>query len=69
MLDLFKSKRFWSAVAGLVAIVSQDVLQLPEEEVQTVIMLIAAWIIGDSLRPVYPADKVFSVRFDGENDA
>lgn len=48
---LFNSRRFWAAVAGLVVVVTKDTLQLPftEEQVQGLVMLIAAWVVGDSI--------------------
>lgn len=49
--DLFQSRRFWLALSG-VLFVATDHFGLPvsEDQVQTVIMLAAAWIIGDSIR-------------------
>lgn len=54
---LFKSKRFWLATAGLLAVIFKDTLGIPEEEIQQVVMLIAAWILGDSWRPTDPGDE------------
>ena len=42
--DLFKSRRFWAAVGGVVVVGLQDILGL---EPATVVV---SWIVGDSLR-------------------
>lgn len=53
MAELVKSKRFWAAVAGLaVVVVKQFVPAIPEEAVTNVVMVLAAWIVGETLRPV-----------------
>tara|TARA_R110002020_G_scaffold103752_3_gene243114 strand:- start:20922 stop:21104 length:183 start_codon:yes stop_codon:yes gene_type:complete len=57
MLDKFKamlkSRRFWVGVSG-VAVVFADTLfgegTVDPETVQSVVLLAAAWIVGDSLR-------------------
>ena len=57
MLDKFKamlkSRRFWVGVSG-VAVVFADTLfgegTVNPETVQSVVLLAAAWIVGDSLR-------------------
>ncbi len=56
-MDVFKSKRFWFALASLIAIVSQQFIPLSEEQVQAVVMIIASWIVGDSLRPASPSES------------
>lgn len=54
--DLVKSKRFWAAVAGVAAVVLKDKLPIPEDQLTNLIMLIGAWIVGDSLRGTSPKD-------------
>jgi len=48
--DLIKSKRFWAAVAGVASVVLKDKLPIPEDQLTNLIMIIGAWIVGDSLR-------------------
>lgn len=50
MDGLLRSKRFWLAVAGVVSVVLQDRIPLTEQQIQDAVMLIAAWILGDSVR-------------------
>ena len=48
---LVKSRRFWVAVAGVVAVTSDTLgLGLSEEMVTNFVLLGAAWIVGESLR-------------------
>jgi len=47
---LLKSRRFWIALAGVVAIVFNDQLGIPEEEVNKVAAIVIAWVLGDSYR-------------------
>ena len=48
---LVKSRRFWVAVAGVVAVTSDALgLGLSEEMVPNFVLLGAAWIVGESLR-------------------
>jgi hypothetical protein len=56
MSDLFKSKRFWAAIASLAVVLLKDRLNLPLTETQLteIIMVVAAWIVGDSLRSTVP---------------
>jgi hypothetical protein len=55
--ELFKSKRFWAAIASVAAIVLKDKLPISEDQLQLIIMTIGAWIVGDSLRGVNPDGK------------
>lgn len=54
MQALFQSKRFWLAVASLLTIALKDRLPISEQQVQEFVLVIAAWIIGDSLRQTVP---------------
>ena len=50
---MFKSRRFWVGVAGVLVICADSVLgegTVNAETVQMVTLLAAAWIGGDSLR-------------------
>ena len=48
---LFKSRRFWVAIGGLI-VTPTNVLgfDLNPEQVNNVVLLGGAWIVGDSLR-------------------
>lgn len=49
--DLIGSRRFWAAVGGVVFVLSDGLgLPLSAEQVNHVILLGGAWIVGDSLR-------------------
>jgi hypothetical protein len=47
---LVKSRRFWVAVGGVVTVLLQDTIGIPEETANSVIAIGIAWIVGDSLR-------------------
>ena len=48
---LVKSRRFWVAVAGVIAVTSDALgLGLSEDMVTNFVLLGAAWIVGESLR-------------------
>jgi len=50
---MFKSRRFWVGVAGLVVICADTFFgegTVNPDTVQSVVLLAAAWIVGDSLR-------------------
>ena len=57
MNEVFKSKRFWIAVSGVVAVVLQDKLPFSEDQLQQIILLAATWIVGDSLRATAPGAR------------
>ena len=51
--SLIRSRRFWVGVAGMIVICADSLLgegTINPETVQTVTLLAAAWIVGDSLR-------------------
>lgn len=50
MKMLLRSKRFWLAVGSAVAVALQGVIPLSEQQIQELVLVVAAWIIGDSLR-------------------
>ncbi len=48
---LIRSRRFWVAVAGVVVVVTEGVgFPLPAGGVENVVLLLASWIIGDSIK-------------------
>ena len=53
MKSLLRSRRFWIGVSGLVVICVDTFLgegTINPDHVQAVTLLVAAWIVGDSLR-------------------
>jgi len=47
---LVKSRRFWAAVGGVLAVVLQDTIGLDEGTTNSIVALGVAWIVGDSIR-------------------
>jgi hypothetical protein len=58
--ELVKSKRFWAAAATIAVVVFKDRLPLSEDQIQELVWLVAAWIVGDSVRPLPKPDEVAS---------
>jgi hypothetical protein len=58
--ELFKSKRFWAAAATIAVVVFKDRVPLSEDQIQELVWLVAAWIVGDSVRPLPKPDEVAS---------
>ena len=49
--DLIGSRRFWAAVGGVVFVFSDGLgLPLSVEQINHVVLIGGAWIVGDSLR-------------------
>jgi hypothetical protein len=49
---LLQSRRFWVAVAGVLAVTTESlgVTTLNSDQIQNIVMLCASWIVGDSVR-------------------
>jgi hypothetical protein len=47
--SLFRSRRFWAGLTGVVLAFVGKQFGIPEETILSVTGLIAAWIVGDSL--------------------
>ena len=49
---LFQSRRFWVAVAGVLAVTTESlgITTLNADQVQNIVLLCASWIVGDSVR-------------------
>lgn len=49
---LFQSRRFWVAVAGVLAVATESlgVTTLNSDQIQNIVLLCASWIVGDSVR-------------------
>lgn len=49
---LFQSRRFWVAVAGVLAVTTESlgITTLSADQVQNIVLLCASWIVGDSVR-------------------
>jgi hypothetical protein len=50
---LLASRRFWVSAVGLVAVCFSDLLgmELNVEQIVGVCTIVAAWVIGDTVRP------------------
>jgi hypothetical protein len=48
--NLFKSRRFWTAVVAVAAVSMNETLGLEEKEVIAIGAIVIAWILGDSVR-------------------
>lgn len=50
--SLLKSRRFWAVASGLIVVVAKELglANLDEVQVQNMVMLIATWVLGESLR-------------------
>lgn len=47
----FHSRRFWLAIAGVLVAMSEEIgLSIPPDTIQQIVMMFAAWILGDSFR-------------------
>ena len=49
---LRQSRRFWVAVAGVLAVTTESlgITTLSADQVQNIVLLCASWIVGDSVR-------------------
>ena len=56
--ELFKIKRFWAAAATIAVVVLKDRLPITEDQIQQLVYVIGAWIVGDSVRPLPKPDEV-----------
>ena len=56
--ELFKSKRFWAAAATVAVVVLKDRVPISEDQIQELVWVVAAWIVGDSVRPLPKPDEV-----------
>jgi hypothetical protein len=56
--ELVKSKRFWAAAATIAVVVLKDRVPLSEDQIQQLVWVIGAWIVGDSVRPLPKPDEV-----------
>lgn len=53
MGDLISSKRFWAAVAGVAVVIAKQFMpDIPEDAVTNIVMVVSAWIVGETFRPV-----------------
>lgn len=49
--NLLKSRRFWTAVGGVVVLVLHETIGVDEATANGLVAVAIAWIVGDSLRP------------------
>ena len=47
---LLKSRRFWTAIGGVVVVAAQETLGLDPDTTNRIVAIAVAWILGDSLR-------------------
>ena len=57
---LLQSRRFWIAVAGVLAVTTESlgVTTLNSDQIQNIVLLCASWIVGDSVRKTEVAQWV-----------
>lgn len=50
--SLLQSRRFWAVASGLIVVVTKElgIANLDESQVTNIAMLIASWVVGESLR-------------------
>lgn len=49
---LIASKRFWAAISALVVVVLKQFFpDISEDVVNNIVMVLSAWIVGETLRP------------------
>jgi hypothetical protein len=57
---LWESRRWWAAVGGVVFVtLTHYGIEIDQETVDKIVMLIAAWIVGDSVRPTLRKPAVY----------
>jgi len=51
-LSLLKSRRFWAAAVGLVAVVASEAfgISLDTEQLLGIVRIVITWIVGDTVR-------------------
>ena len=57
-MDIFKSRKFWASIAGLLLVVIQEIMPdfpLSADQVTNVIYVLVAYIIGTGLEDAGPA--------------
>ena len=52
LVALLKSRRFWVAAAGVIAVVGSEIfcMDFDTEQIAGVAAIVSAWIIGDTVR-------------------
>lgn len=49
LIALFESRRFWTAIGGIVFLLFHDVLDVNEQTANGIVAVLISWILGDSL--------------------
>ena len=52
--DILKSKRVWAVIGTIAVVVLKDRTSLSEQQILEIVALVAALVLGDSVRPVAP---------------
>ena len=52
--DILKSKRVWAVIGTIAVVVFKDRTSLTDQQILEIVGLVAALVLGDSVRPVAP---------------
>ena len=52
--DILKSKRVWAVIGTIAVVVLKDRTSLSDQQILEIVGLVAALVLGDSVRPVAP---------------
>ena len=52
--DILKSKRVWAVIGTIAVVVLKDRTSLTDQQILEIVGLVAALVLGDSVRPVAP---------------
>ena len=52
--EILKSKRVWAIIGTIAVVVFKDRTSLSEQQILEIVGLVAALVLGDSVRPVAP---------------
>ena len=56
-MSIFKSKKFWVAVGGVVAVVVSQFVGIAEDKVNEIVAIVVAFILGQGLADFGKASK------------
>ena len=52
--DILKSKRVWAVIGTIAVVAFKDRTSLTDQQILEIVGLVAALVLGDSVRPVAP---------------
>lgn len=67
LIGALMSRRTWVAIGGVLVILFEEVLGLTPEQAQTIVNLLIAWIVGDSLYKTPVLHRKFEVSGIGQS--